>query len=87
MLIKLESLFKKIRVIDEKTDAKGHVTQPQQVEITFTADFNQITDAEFANLTLAQAHQTLTDVTMDPKQFVMDIHNNIKHNSITPAEE
>ena len=81
-MIDIQVLFKKVRVIEEKRDAQGNIREAKQVEITFNTEFDQLTDAEFANITLAQAHKTYTDVSLSPKQLVLGLHN-----SITPAEE
>ena len=81
-MVNLQGHIKKIKVTQEKVNGKGDILKERQVEVTIEAEYSDITDAEYANLALAQANGDLVDITFDPRQLVMDFSD-----TLTPAED
>ena len=70
--MKLEATFKKLKINPEKRTAKEDLKQPKQVEITLLVDYDDILDAEYGNIALAQANEDLVDVTLEVRQLLME---------------
>ena len=84
---KFEATLKKIKTNPEKINTKtGEIKVPKQVELTLLFDYKDVTDAEFGNISLAQANEDWVDVTLDVKQLLIEYPDQ-RSGLITPANE
>ena len=85
-MLKFQTTLKKIKINPEKIDAKtDEIKVPKQVELTLLFDYKDVTDAEFGNISLAQANEDCIDVTLAVKQLLIEYHG--RSGLITPTDE
>ena len=74
-MITTKGIVKKTEVIPEKTDKDGVVKTPKLLRITLETEYDDISDADFGNLALASAHEDQIDITLNPKQLLMEFES------------